>query len=287
MLLNNSFHWSVCPLCKSSSLESIGNINYRQPVMFSTHKVSLEKQPLLFKCGSCNSWVTQNIVPEVIAMKLYLTGESDVKWPRLTKFSEMKSQNIINRLNQYFISEKKIIDIGCNTGLLLDYARTMGCITTGVEPSKTSQDVLNKKGHPFFDSISAVSGKYDVVTAFDLVEHLYDLPTFIDTVSNLLAKNGVFILLTGNVNSLSARLASRHWWYLKAPEHIVFPSIKYFQSLVNFEVVSVDQTYASKGYKRSFLFGIAQYIRKTLLHGGYDGLSSLGPDHMLVVMRKI
>jgi hypothetical protein len=43
MLVNNSFQWSVCPLCKSSSLENIGGINYRQPVMFSTHTESLEK----------------------------------------------------------------------------------------------------------------------------------------------------------------------------------------------------------------------------------------------------
>lgn len=255
--------------------------------MFSTHAVRLNKKPLLFKCRNCKSRFTQNIIPETKASKLYLTGESDIKWPQLTKFNEMKSANIINRLNQYFIFEKKIIDIGCNSGALLDYARSMGCKTTGVEPSKSSQNILTQKGHLFFDSIYSVKGQYHVITAFDLVEHLYDIPTFIDYISNFLVKNGALIFLTGNINSLSARLAGRHWWYLKAPEHITFPSIEYFQSLSTFKLISIDQTYASKGYKRSFLFGIAQFIRKATFYGGYDGLSSLGPDHMLVVMRKI
>ncbi len=283
---NNSYQWSSCPLCKSKNIENIGHINYRQPIMFSTHFISLSAEPELEICNDCDSWFTQNIVDEKTAFDLYTNGGSDTKWPRSLKFEESKSKNILKRLGGYFQDSVEVLDIGCNTGVLLDYAKSRGCKTYGVEPSRSSQKVLIEKQHKFFDSLDSVDGDYDVVVAFDLVEHIYNLEKFLEKVHGILKSNGVLIILTGDVTSLSARLSKQNWWYLKAPEHIVFPSGRYLSNLKNFHLVSIDRTYASKGYKKSVYYGFAQYIRKSLFKGGYDGLSSLGSDHMLLVLRK-
>lgn len=255
--------------------------------MFSTHYVSLIKKPILSKCNECGSWFTQNIVSESDAFSLYSSGGSDTKWPRNESFSKSKSKNLVSRVSNYLKANTKVLDIGCNTGVLLDFAKLMGCFTFGIEPSKSSQTILDSKGHSHYSSLSTVTEKYDVVTAFDLVEHLHDLNSFLNEVYELLNPNGVLIILTGDVTSLSARLAGNNWWYLKAPEHIIFPSLDFFKTLKNFNLLSVDKTYASKGYKKSLFLGIAQYVRKTLFKGGYDGLSSLGPDHMLIVLQKV
>lgn len=254
--------------------------------MFSTHNISLSQIPHLSSCASCKSWFTQNILDSETASHLYATGSSDSKWVRNLKFEESKSKNITQRLELYLRQDVNLLDIGCNTGELLDFARSRGCVTAGVELSETSQNILKDKGHYFFGSLDAVEGQYDVITAFDVVEHLYDVPIFLDRVESLLSKGGVFIFLTGDIKSLSARLSVQRWWYLKAPEHIGFPSIDFFKNLKEWVVKSVDKTYASAGYRKLFIWGLAQFLRKTFFKGGYDGLSSLGPDHMLVVMEK-
>lgn len=287
MLINNSFRWVDCPLCHSSDINRLGIIDYRKPVMFSTHQIDLLEVSSIYQCGLCDSWFTQNILNESEAIELYKNGESNTKWLRQTGLAEEKSKNIISRLEQYFLNGKRVLDVGCNIGTLLDFAGSKGCSTYGVEPSITSQGILRGKGHHVFSSIDEVSGQFDVVTAFDLVEHLHDLPRFIQKTSELLAVGGALIVLTGDVDSHSARLTKNNWWYLKAPEHIVFPSTKYFRSLESFQLLSVDKTYASVGYQRPFLWVMARYVIKRWLLGNYQGLPALGPDHILVVLRKI
>lgn len=218
---------------------------------------------------------------------MYSKGLSCAKWPRNVGLAEEKPKSVIRRLDQYFHEGKKVLDIGCNTGILLDYARAKGCNTAGVEPSLASREILHNKGHVALSSLERVTEKYDVITAFDLVEHLYDLPGFFKIAANLLVNGGVILLLTGDAHSLSARLSKEHWWYLKAPEHIVFPSRSFLNNVSGFELVSIDETYASVGYDRSLFLGVVKYIGKLLLVGRYDGLPSLGPDHVLVALKKV
>ena len=285
--LDNFFKWEKCPLCGSEKIHEVGELRYREPVMFSTHHVIMKYRPTLGRCRQCKTSFTQNIVSKDLALELYSTGGSDAKWPRNNTFIESKSRNIVTRLSKYFVANKTILDIVCNTGVLLDYAKSLGAITFGIEPSYSSQKILRAKGHHYIDSISSINDKFDVVTAFDLVEHLHDLNGFLKRVHEVLKPGGFLIILTGDVSSPSAQLAAKNWWYLQAPEHIVFPSPNFFDSIEIFDLVSVERTYASRGYKKPLIYSFAQYLRKTLFKGGYDGLSSLGPDHMLLVLKKI
>lgn len=286
MIINNSYRHDLCPLCHSKIIHKVGDIQYRQPVTFSTHEITLAHTPELYICHSCGSWFTQNIIPERVAYKMYSEGKSCKKWPKETIFEEIKSANITKTIDKFISPGKKIIDIGCNTGILLDYAKNKGCITTGIEPSKASQYVLRKKGHNVYDSLEEVNETYDVVTAFDLIEHLYDITSFINNALKLMTDNGVLILLTGDITSISANLAKSDWWYLKAPEHIAFPSINFISKMDGIKIRSTHSTYASIGYKRP-LHSIAYIYLKNLFRGKkYDGLPPLGPDHILLVCEK-
>lgn len=286
MKVENDFCWLQCPFCQSGEMRLVGDIAYRRPVKFSTYVIALQKTPELHECLACSSWFTQNIVREAAAFEMYCNGQSSEKWPRSVGFTEEKPANIIRRLDLYFAKGKRVLDIGCNTGVLLDYARSRGCITGGVEPSDVSRGILAGKGHEAFNSMTNIVGKYDVITAFDVVEHLYDVPAFFRKSADLLTEGGAVLFLTGDISSLSVRLSGRHWWYLKAPEHIVFPSRAFLKNVPDFEIASTDATYASLAYKRALPLGLAHYVRKLLFIGSYDGLPSLGPDHMLVALRK-
>ena len=284
-MIANSIRYIHCPLCSSERISQAGNISYSQPVHFSTNEIELEFVPELWKCSKCKSSFVQNIVPENTAIALYSKGDSSGRWSG-EPFIRQKPSNQIRCLEQYFLPGKSVLDIGCNTGELLDYAKSVGCETAGIEYSQTSRYVLVSKNHLAFSTITEIKEKFDVITAFDLVEHLYDLPAFFKSCREVLNKDGVLIVLTGNAGSLSARLSKSGWWYLKYPEHIAFPSQKYLSEYTGFAVVQWIPTYASKGYQQSWL-QVLRGVVGSMRRGRYSGLPSIGPDHVLVVLKSI
>lgn len=282
MIANNVRH-EQCPLCRSARISRVGDIAYERVVSFSSNKIELECIPELWRCGQCGSSFAQNIVPENTATALYSKGASSEKWPSVP-FMQHKPKNQIRCLEQYFSEGKKVLDIGCNTGELLDYARSLGCTTAGVEYSRASRAILENKGHLALASLSEVTQKFDVITAFDLVEHLYDLPAFVLSCKNLLEKNGVLVILTGDIESFGATFCKSAWWYVRFPEHVVFPSRKYFVQYAGFVVEQWIHTYAAKDFQHGWPLRIRS-LMSGVLRGSYNGLPPVAPDHVLAVLR--
>ncbi len=284
----NDLVYECCPLCFSHDMTNVGKITYESPLFFSTSLIDLEAIPELWTCNQCNSSFTQNRVPEKSAVSLYSDGVSADRWSyEKTTFKNIKPSNQIECLKRYFVNGKKVLDIGCNTGELLDYARIHGCETAGVEYSLESIGVLKNKNHCIYNSLNDIDGneQYDVITAFDLVEHLYDIPCFFRKCKQMLSEGGVLIILTGNIESFSARFCKSKWWYVSFPEHIVFPSRKYLVQHSGFSLCEWIKTYASNNFKSSFTKSFRRFI-KGVINNYYNGLPCIEPDHVLVVLRK-
>ncbi len=285
-MINNSLTYDNCPLCCSSSISKKGDISYAEPLYFSTTIIELDNTPELWKCSKCQSSFTQNRVSENDSIKLYSNGLSAERWSRTgITFVNSKPENQLKCLQQYFLPGKKVLDIGCNTGELLDYAKSLGCETTGVEYSKQSREVIKTKNHKSYSTIPEINEQFDVITAFDLVEHLYDMPTFFLNCKKLLKNGGLLIILTGNIDSFSAKFCNSKWWYVRFPEHISFPSHNYFVKHSGFTLVEKVKTYASIGYEVRLLSSL-KGVMIGILRGRYSGLPSIRSDHMLVILRN-
>jgi len=280
----NSFRHNTCPLCSSVSIQYLNDIEYLRRDKFTTNEISLGFTPELWRCCTCGSWFVQNIIAEAVAASFYRDGVSAECWSQ-KPFEDNKSSEILDLFSGIVGKDKRVLDIGCNTGELLDYAKSRGCMTAGVEYSVTSREILADKGHHAYASLDEADEAYDVITAFDLIEHLHDVPYFLKACNEKLSDNGVIVILTGNILSLTARLCQSKWWYLKYPEHIVFPSRKFYEEFSIFHVEKWIPTYVSVGYRYPFVPKIIG-IMKNLLKGIYTGLPSFGPDHILIVMRK-
>jgi hypothetical protein len=72
---------------------------------------------------------------------------------------------------------------------------------------------------------------------------------------------------------------------VRYPEHIAFPSKRYFDSLSQFYVMKWVNTYAAAKFFSPFRDRMFSFI-KGIQHGNYMALPPLGPDHVLVVLRK-
>ena len=283
MLVDNYIRYNRCPLCGASKIGKLGDIEYFQPLIFSSKEIFLKKTPELWKCGKCKSGFTQYAIPAPEAARLYESGAGGERW--ISKpFEEEKPRQVIRVLEAIFTPDCRVLDVGCNTGELLDFARSRGSITSGVEYSAASREIVEAKGHGCFAAFDEVDGKYDVITAFDLVEHLYDVSSFLSECRNKLNENGLLIILTGNFSCFSARMTGPEWWYVRYPEHIVFPSKHYFHSLSQFAMVKWVNTYAATKFLSS-LRDKASSLVKGIQRGNYMALPSLVPDHVLVVLK--
>ena len=118
----------------------------------------------------------------------------------------------------------RLLEVGAGYGLFLDAARRAGWATSGVELSRTgAEHAVGTLGLDVFCGQLAdapLTPGFDVVCAWDTVEHVPDPLDFWRTARSLVAEDGVVLFSTPYVSSLPARLLGTRWWTLKPAEHI-------------------------------------------------------------------
>ncbi len=89
-----------------------------------------------------------------------------------------------------------------------------------------------------------------MISAFDFVEHLYDLPGFLTQCAERLSAKGILLIVTGDVDCVWSQLTGANWWYARYPEHVGFPSRKFWQNQRAFRLVERLPTFANSTYDR-------------------------------------
>ena len=284
--IDNDLSYVVCPLCRSNSIFCQGQIKFDIPTYYSTTQLKLKKTSELWECKKCGSSFVQNAVSEVDAIKLYSEGSSKDRWTILT-FEKSKTKSTITKLESFLEPGLKILDIGCGSGNFLDFAKERGCRTYGIEYSKSSREQIKNQGHLSFESVFDVDETFDIITAFDVIEHIYDVPLFLSTCKSKLSPEGYLILLTGNISCLSSKIAKANWWYVRYPEHIVFPSKFYFMKYSGFKVDNWLKTYHSPEAQTNFLKCTLKTCFNFIKNRHYDGFPSLVADHNLIILKNV
>jgi 2-polyprenyl-3-methyl-5-hydroxy-6-metoxy-1,4-benzoquinol methylase len=270
-----------CPLCGHKNVESQGFIKYSIPTFFSTSIVELEYNPELYKCLECDSGFSVNIICEAEAKALYQKGESNDRW-NSNLFEVEKPKEVVAAITPLLTPGSKVLDIGCAGGRFLDFAKKNQCLTYGLEYSQSNIELLKSNGHTAHSSEEELTEKYDLITAFDVVEHLYNVNKFIDFCLEHLSPSGHLVIVTGDISSTSAKISKNNWWYVSYPEHIIFPSVKYFQSHSKLRDIQLVHTFASlKRKKYTLRF---RSMVKFLLPGRFSG-NFIGCDHILMIIK--
>jgi hypothetical protein len=94
-------------------------------------------------------------------------------------------KNLVERTEEVFgtVSGKKVVDIGCNDGSLLDFFKERGATTLGIEPTGAFADAA-AKGHNTFNEfftpelakkIIEIHGSPDFVCFTNVFAHIEDL----------------------------------------------------------------------------------------------------------------
>lgn len=145
-------------------------------------------------------------------------------------------ESYLERVEQELGRKGKLLDVGCATGYFMDIARKRGWEVEGVEISEYATGIGNLKGLTIhagiLESINLEEKSFDVVTLFDVVEHLMDPKSAIMEVKRLLKKGGIIAVLTPDAGSLWARVLGKRWNMVVPPEHLVLFNRKNFGNLL-------------------------------------------------------
>jgi len=118
----------------------------------------------------------------------------------------------------------KLIDVGCNMGLVVKAAVEAGYDATGIDMNELSI----AKGKEVFPEIAdrltvaseLVGGKYDIITLNQVLEHITDTHAFLNTLLTNLAKGGSLYIGIPNFGSKAGQLDYQGWQTMGVGEHV-------------------------------------------------------------------
>ena len=183
----------------------------------------------------------------------------------------MKRMNFKHLLTTYFnsLKNKKLLDIGCATGFLLQEAEALGAETYGIDINewairRAGEKLPNTKLyygqlHHALEENYFDTDFFDIITGTDVIEHVSDLKSFVKHTLRALKQGGKAAFTTPDIESLSRRLLGRHWFQYK-PEHVTFITRKALNGLSH-EMGFKIETFVpiKKCLSLKYLFNVLRY----------------------------
>ena len=208
------------------------------------------------RCGRCSHlFVSNGLAAGALAAadgpEYYDAGGAadGVGYQDYLRDAELRTRGFKERLKQIetWVGKRgRLLDYGCAVGLFVKVAAESGWHATGYERSEWAAqygrdhyglDIVLGDGR----SAPAFEGRFDVVTMWDVIEHLEHPRDVVESISKWLEPGGLLALNAVNSSSVGARLAGRHWRHLAPPHHLQYFSRASLRRLLNdcgFDVVS-------------------------------------------------
>ena len=227
-----------CPICGQEDVEEW----LRAPDRFHGRK----QEYVLLRCRSCSVvWLWNP--PRPSEMHLHYTAEYDRLISAAGENSPQRWRDRKAALAPHK-SSGALLDLGCSSGAFLQSMTGQAWELYGIEMSEDSaKQAASKSGAEVFvgDILDArfEPSSFDVVTCFDVFEHLYEPLRVIRKVAEWLKPGGIFYVLVPNVDSAEGRVFGSYWHGLELPRHLFHyspASLKALAQSAGLEAVSVE-----------------------------------------------
>lgn len=122
----------------------------------------------------------------------------------------------------------KLLDVGCAFGYFVELALSKGYDAYGFDPSTFAASEAAKLvgssriKEGTIQSVSYPKQSFDVITLFDVFEHLQDPLNDMKKLVTYLKEDGIMLIATGDTQSTAAKLFKRRWTFYIPPQHIFF-----------------------------------------------------------------
>lgn len=150
-------------------------------------------------------------------------------------FQEIAYNEYLQMAGQ-FRSNGRLLDVGCGIGGFIDAASHCGWDSYGIDISNSVR-IPQSKGlkafQGYIEEMNFMDNYFDVITMFDVIEHIVDLNSLMSSVRRLLRPNGGLIIVTPNIKSLTSRLLRSKWQAVEPEDHYSLFSSSALEFLVN------------------------------------------------------
>ena len=208
---NNRFYESFQNLKKISNCEVCGNDELHQVLDLGLHPMCDDLVKVDDK-RICNEYPI-----EILYCKNCFTAHQHYQVPKHELFPKSYhyrarfTSDVLNGMkdlvdsceNKYGkLKDKKILDIGCNDGSLLDFFKSKGAKTIGIEPTGAFSDA-KEKGHKVYNDYLSMktcnqivndSGKPDIITFTNVFAHIEDLKGVLNCLKVLMSNKTLLII---------------------------------------------------------------------------------------------
>jgi len=193
-------------------------------------------------------------------------------------------------------SKISILDVGCSSGSVLKVGADLGFHVQGVEPAPKAAATARNLGFEVFPGFlheaDFPDNVFDMVTLFEVIEHLREPLVLAHEINRILKPGGVWLIGTGNAESWTAHIMGSRWEYFDIARHgghISFfnpQSISLLAQKSGFEMVGITTKRVSMANREGtppLVYHVSRIVRELfeiparILHKGHD---------MLVVLRK-
>jgi|SRR5579863_1528155 len=129
------------------------------------------------------------------------------------------------RLIRNFVERGRLLDVGCASGFFIEMALEQGFDAYGIEFSKTAialakQEIQPRIMHGDVNLLRERGQKcFDLVVAFDIIEHTHNPIKFLMDIREILAPGGWLILATPDTGHFLRHLMRSRWPMLQPLQH--------------------------------------------------------------------
>jgi 2-polyprenyl-3-methyl-5-hydroxy-6-metoxy-1,4-benzoquinol methylase len=244
----------LCPLCKTSNPFKIIYPGTLKSETFKPEELMITdfflEHGTIVKCPNCELM----FVKEFVTQKELADTYSEVEDPDYVLEETGRQKELereLKRIEKYK-NHGDLLDIGCFTGCFLLAAKQKGWNVFGIEPSKWAVNYARTQKNLkniFFGTIknSELDRKFDVITMWDVIEHLVNPLQELKVIRNHLKPNGILAISTPNFSSFLWRIFGEKWWFIEKMHLFYFDrkSIRKLLDKAGFNVVKIKRHYKS------------------------------------------
>ncbi len=209
----------VCPACKHPKFN-----NY---LICEDHTVTGESFALV-QCSNC-SLIFTNPRPSLDSLGKYYAHVDYISHSNSTRGLLHMAYKLVRQVTlrrkrlliEKYVPTGHLLDFGCGTGHFLQHCQKNQWLIHGVEiDDQTRARAQSRLGITLDADLSLRKDKYDAITAWHVIEHVYDLKGTLKTLRKRLKKDGYLFVALPNPSSQDALHYKSHWAGYDVPRHL-------------------------------------------------------------------
>lgn len=220
---------SLCLVCNSTELKALPKY----------------QKDYLCKCQKCGFVFSQRI-PTAQELDEHYQGYGRADY--LSPITIKRYHELLDKMEPYR-KTNRLLDVGCGIGYFLEVAKERGWEVYGTEFTDKAVQICEAKGinmqQGVLDPTNYSPESFDIITSFEVIEHINNPQTELSNFHTLLRKGGLCYVTTPNFNSLLRYRLKGDYNNICYPEHLSYYTPKTIQKAfraAQFKTVKIETT---------------------------------------------